>query len=100
MVRQILGAVAQFEKANLVSKLRSARDRMSVEAGQRIEGRRCDPQQIEAARAIQAEGVTSLRKIAQRMAERGITNGNGNPLPPSHVARLVRNATGSEQAMS
>ena len=40
MVRQILGAVAEFEKANLVAKLKGARDRKSAEQGQRIEGRK------------------------------------------------------------
>src|SRR5207248_1907917 len=42
LVRQILGAVSQFEKANLVAKLRAARDRLSRERGRdrRIEGRK------------------------------------------------------------
>jgi DNA invertase Pin-like site-specific DNA recombinase len=39
MVRQILGAVAEFEKANLVAKLRGARDRKAA-AGKRVEGRK------------------------------------------------------------
>ena len=39
LVRQILGAVAQFEKAALVAKLRHARDRIRAERG-RCEGRK------------------------------------------------------------
>src|SRR6516162_1314729 len=33
LVRQVLGAVAQFEKANLVAKLKAARDRKREETG-------------------------------------------------------------------
>jgi DNA invertase Pin-like site-specific DNA recombinase len=42
MVRQILGAVSQFEKANLVAKLKHARDRKRAETG-RCEGRKPVP---------------------------------------------------------
>ncbi len=38
MVRQILGAVSQFEKAMLVAKLRGARDRKRA-TGVKVEGR-------------------------------------------------------------
>jgi DNA invertase Pin-like site-specific DNA recombinase len=38
MVRQILGAVSEFEKNGLVAKLKGARDRRSAVAGKRIEG--------------------------------------------------------------
>ena len=40
MVRQILGAVAEFEKASLVLKLKGARDRKSAALGRRVEGRK------------------------------------------------------------
>ena len=33
MIRQILGAVSEFEKSNLVSKLRGARERIKAEKG-------------------------------------------------------------------
>ena len=39
MIRQILGAVSEFEKSNLVSKLRVARERMKVKNG-KCEGRK------------------------------------------------------------
>jgi hypothetical protein len=42
MVRQILGAISQFEKASLVAKLRHARDRKRAELG-RCEGRKPVP---------------------------------------------------------
>jgi DNA invertase Pin-like site-specific DNA recombinase len=40
LVRQIMGAVSEFEKAMLVAKLKGARDRASAKAGKRIEGRK------------------------------------------------------------
>lgn len=40
LIRQVLGAVSQFEKAVLVMKLRASRDRKSREAGRRIEGQK------------------------------------------------------------
>jgi hypothetical protein len=40
MMRQIAGALTQYEKARLVGKLRSGRDRKSAETGKRIEGAR------------------------------------------------------------
>jgi DNA invertase Pin-like site-specific DNA recombinase len=39
MIRQILGAVSEFEKSNLVSKLRGARERMKAKNG-KCEGRK------------------------------------------------------------
>jgi DNA invertase Pin-like site-specific DNA recombinase len=40
LIRQVLGAVDQFEKSVTVLKLRAARDRGSRKAGRRIEGRK------------------------------------------------------------
>ena len=45
MVRQILGAVSQFEKASLVEKLRKARERKRIETG-RCEGRKPVPEAV------------------------------------------------------
>lgn len=88
MVRQILGVVAQFEKANLVSKLKSARDRKSIEHGSRIEGRKCDPAQIAAARRLRSDG-RSLRQVAAAMASEGYLTSAGTELSAAHVCRLL-----------
>jgi DNA invertase Pin-like site-specific DNA recombinase len=40
LIRQVLGAVAEFEKSVLVAKMRAARDRRSKVAGRRVEGRK------------------------------------------------------------
>lgn len=81
LVRQILGAVAQFEKAMVVAKLKGARDRKSAAAGKRIEGAK--PTLIgdalaTAKRLHRKNPMTgkrrSLRQIAAEMATKGHVN--------------------------
>ena len=54
MVRQILGAVSQFEKAGLVAKLKRARDRKRAATG-RCEGRKAVPERGSPSRAEVAQ---------------------------------------------
>lgn len=76
MVRQILGAVSEFEKASLVEKLRKARERKRAETG-RCEGRKPVPGVVvkEAKRLYRKSPRTgkrrSLRAIANELAELG-----------------------------
>src|SRR5579859_3842201 len=97
MIRQILGAVSQFEKASLVAKLKGARDRKSKAAGKRIEGRKGYDQTnpilvTEAKRLARKSPKTgkarSLREIAARLAASGYRTANDEPLSPSQVKRL------------
>src|SRR5215468_7913115 len=67
LVRQVLGAIAQFEKTSLVAKLKAARDRKKAATG-KCEGRKTyaerDPELVKAAKALQAQRPRlSLRKI-------------------------------------
>jgi DNA invertase Pin-like site-specific DNA recombinase len=87
MIRQILGVVAEFEKANLVAKLRAARDRKSAELGRRIEAHVINPAQIAAAKRLAFKG--SLRRIAVAMAEEGFLTSKGTVLSAAHVNRLL-----------
>lgn len=98
MVRQILGAVAQFEKAQLVAKLRGARDRKSKELGRRVEGNhgyRVDsPYLIKEAKRLARKSpktgkAKSLREIASELAQLGYTTANGRPFSASQVQRLI-----------
>lgn len=98
MVRQILGAVSEFEKANLVAKLRGARDRASVAAGCRIEGRKgyaeTAPEIVREAKRLARRnpktGATrSLREIAAGLHDLGHGTGTGKPFSPSQVQRLL-----------
>lgn len=98
MVRQILGAVAQFEKAQLVAKLKGARDRKSRALGRRVEGNhgyKVDkPKLIEEAKRLARKSpktgkARSLRVIAEELAQLGYTTASGLPFSASQVQRLI-----------
>jgi DNA invertase Pin-like site-specific DNA recombinase len=98
MVRQILGAVAEFEKASLVLKLQGARDRKSAAQGCRVEGRRgygaTAPALVREAKRLARKNPRtrekrSLRRIADELAGLGFLNGKGRPFAAAQVARLL-----------
>ena len=86
MVRQILGAVSEFEKANLVAKLRGARDRASAAAGRRIEGRKgyaeTNPKLVRRGEAAGAE-VAEDRGGAEPARDRGRSWRGSATSPPT-----------------
>jgi DNA invertase Pin-like site-specific DNA recombinase len=88
LVRQVLGAIAQFDKATIIAKLRAARDRKR-EAEGRCEGRKpyaeAIPATVALAKQLEAEGL-SYRKIAAELASRGHVTGSGK----SHVASAIQ----------
>jgi len=95
MVRQILGAVAEFEKANLVAKLKGARDRMSAKHGKRIEGRKPVPPEVVAAakrlaRKSRKTGERpSLRAIASGLAGLKYLGPSGKPYGAESIKRML-----------
>ncbi|NNE34537.1 MAG: recombinase family protein, partial [Rhodothermales bacterium] len=90
LVRQILGAVSEFEKANLVAKLRAARDRLSVKVGRRIEGRDHTSDAARTrARELHGQKKT-LRDIAAVLETEGHVGATGKRFTPSTVSRMVR----------
>lgn len=95
MVREILGAVAAFEKNSLVARLRKARDRKSALLGRRIEGNpqwkvvRLPETTVAAAREAAGRGL-SLRSIASELAASGMLNESGKPYGPQSIKRMVR----------
>jgi len=93
LVRQVLGAIAQFEKASLVAKLKAARDRKQRDTGKRCGGRRTyierDPGLVAAAKALSGERPRlSLRQISARLAEQGYAH-KGNPYPAMSVRNML-----------
>jgi len=96
LVRQVLGAISQFDKAQLVMKLKSARDRKSAQQGRRIEGRKpyqeTPPELVKAAKRL-AHGNRkqrlSLRGISAKLAEDKYTTGTGKPFSAEQVKRLI-----------
>ena len=94
MVRQILGAVSQFEKAALVEKLRRARQRVRAERGH-CEGRKPVPTEVvaEAKRLHRQNPKThrrlSLRQIAAALADKGLVTKSGNQYSAAAVSRML-----------
>lgn len=94
MVRQILGAVSEFEKAGLVAKLRAARERKRQETG-RCEGRPAVPDEViaEARRLARRSPKTgkrrSLRAVAAELATLGHLGASGGPFTASSVRHML-----------
>ncbi|MGD0869471.1 MAG: recombinase family protein [Bryobacteraceae bacterium] len=94
MMRQIFGAVAQYEKAMIVAKLRGARQRMKTRTG-RCEGRkRYGDKPGESAirdriRSLRKGGAT-LRSICDTLNGEGSTTRYGRPWMLMTVQRITR----------
>lgn len=107
LIRQILGATAQFEKSMLVAKLKGARDRKSAQLGRRIEGAKWmqDPARnpaapqahVDAARALHACRL-SLRAISADLAAQGFLARNGKPYSAQSIKVLLKRGASSTAA--
>jgi DNA invertase Pin-like site-specific DNA recombinase len=100
LVRQVLGAIAQFEKSSLVAKLRAARERKRVD-GHKVEGRKSnaerDPELAELVRELARPPVghaanrgPSLREIAAELTARGKLTPTGKPFSAMAVQRMLK----------
>jgi len=91
LVRQVLGAIAQFEKTSLVAKLKAARDRKKALTG-KCRGRRsyaeARPEVVKAAKELRDRGL-SLRHISAALAEQGFVTGSGKPFVASAVQAML-----------
>jgi DNA invertase Pin-like site-specific DNA recombinase len=93
LVRQVLGAIAQFDKATIVAKLKAARDRKREAAG-KCEGRKsyaeANPEMVGMARQLNGQRPRlSLRQISAQLAESGYTTPRGLPFSASAVASML-----------
>lgn len=97
LIRQVLGAVAQFEKAALVAKLKGARDRKRRDTG-KCEGRKAHSQVrpevvAEVKRLRRASPKTgerrSLREISRMLADKGELNERGRPYNPNSIKAMI-----------
>jgi DNA invertase Pin-like site-specific DNA recombinase len=89
LIRQVLGAVSQFQKAELVAKLAGARVRKRRDTG-RCEGRKPAPAEaIALAKRFTKKGL-SLRKVAAKLAERGFLAPSGEPYLPGSIKVMLR----------
>ena len=93
LVRQVLGAIAQFEKATLVAKLRAARDRKRASAG-KCEGAKSHaelrPEVVALARSLRRrKRGNSLRDISAALAAAGHLNANGRQFSAASVRNML-----------
>jgi DNA invertase Pin-like site-specific DNA recombinase len=96
LLRQIVGAVAQYDKASIVSKLRSARQRQREQHG-RCEGakpygaRPGEAEVLERISALHAAGARFLT-IAELLNADGIRPRRGARWHPYSIERIVKRA--------
>jgi hypothetical protein len=96
LVRQVLGAISEFDKAMTVAKLRGARERKRREAG-KCEGRKShaerNPELVALAKRLHRQkpkgGRMSLRAISAELAAQGFLNENGRPFAAASVKSML-----------
>lgn len=96
MLRQILGAFSQFEKAMLVAKLKGARERKKAATG-KCGGRKSyeerDPKMVELAKKLARYTVNgrkrSLRDVAAELEMQGHVTKDGKRYAATAVSRMI-----------
>jgi DNA invertase Pin-like site-specific DNA recombinase len=97
LVRQVLGAISEFEKASVVAKLAAARKRKREKVG-KCEGRKSHqekhPEMVALARKLRRRrpkgGQLSLRAVSKELARQGHLNERGKPYAAKSVASMLR----------
>jgi DNA invertase Pin-like site-specific DNA recombinase len=93
LVRQMMGAVAQYEKSQIVLKLRGARMRKRAKEG-RCEGRKPfgfypgEALALERTKSLRAEGL-GFDRIAAKLNEEGVSTRTGRPWHGVVVNRIL-----------
>jgi DNA invertase Pin-like site-specific DNA recombinase len=102
LVRQILGAVSEFDRASIALKLRATRAKKRMETG-RCEGRKPyghrDGEE-EGLSLIQslAKSKASLQAIANELNQKGIPTRKGNPWLKGSVASVIKTNGSTKKA--
>lgn len=100
LIRQVLGAVSQFEKAMVVSKLRVARDRKRAENG-KCEGRKShaemQPELVSEVHRLRRQNPRtglkrSYRAISRLLAEQNHVNVHGRPYAAASIKAMLEQA--------
>jgi len=97
LVRQVLGAIAEFDKTTLVAKLKAARTRKRKATGQKVEGRKSHaearPEVVALANALRRRkpkgGQMSLRAISAELAAQGHLNERGQPFNSGSISAML-----------
>ena len=91
LIRQILGAVAEFDRALLVAKLSAARERKKAATG-KCGGRKSwqerNPEACATAKRLRATGLT-FQQVAYEMCAQGFLSETGRPLTAWTVQRMT-----------
>jgi len=93
LMRQVFGAIAQYEKTMIVMKLRGARNRKRAKTG-RCEGRKPyghypgEKRVVERMRALRAEGI-AYDKLAERLTAEGFRTRKGTAWHGFSVQRIL-----------
>jgi DNA invertase Pin-like site-specific DNA recombinase len=96
LVRQVLGAISEFDKAMTVAKLRGARERKRKAEG-KCKGRKShaerNPELVELAKRLRRQrpkgGRRSLRAISAELVAQGFLNENGRPFAAASVKSML-----------
>lgn len=90
LVRQVLGAIAEFEKTTLVAKLRAARDRKKAVTG-KCSGRKsyAEMRPEVVAKARELRPGRSLRKVSADLAAAGFKTPSGLPYSAMAVRSML-----------
>jgi DNA invertase Pin-like site-specific DNA recombinase len=107
LIRQVLGAVSEFEKAMVVSKLKGARDRKRVALAKaakedrtvrvKVEGRKSyselNPDMVRLAKRLHRYPVNgkrrSLREVSSALASAGFVTSTGKLYAAAAVAKMI-----------
>jgi DNA invertase Pin-like site-specific DNA recombinase len=93
LMRQLMGAIAQYEKSMIVLKLRGARERQKVRTG-RCEGRKpfgfhpSERRTLERMKALRSEGV-SFDRLARQLTVEGFLTRKGTAWDGKTVNRIL-----------
>ena len=91
LVRQVLGAMAQFDKAMTVAKLRLARDRIRKRDG-KCEGRKSHaeerPEVVDLVKRLHKQGM-SYRAIGAELERAGHVNERGRPFHHKSIRAML-----------
>jgi DNA invertase Pin-like site-specific DNA recombinase len=96
LMRQLMGAVAQYDKSQIVLKLRGARMRQRAATGH-CEGRKpfgqheSEKAAIERMKALESTGI-SIRAIAAMLNTEGVPTRTGKPWRDAVVGRILKDA--------
>lgn len=95
LVRQVLGAINQFQKSTTAITLAVARKRKKDATGKKVEGRKShaekQPAVVALARQLnrRRKRRPSLRQISAELAAAGYVNERGKPFNPKSVASML-----------